>query len=126
MRYIQVRPGTFSDHVECLRMDSDLHRENVDSAADLAAYGPDARFFLSEDLSSGYAIVAGDMLKFVFSAQRGRGDEIVAHAVKNGARRLDCFEGHLSTLYARHGFVIVSRMANWDPEGPDVVDMERP
>lgn len=125
LKFHRASAADFAYNVEDLRLSSPLHAENLDSAGDLAAYGPDAEFYLTADASSGFAIVNGDMLKFVFSTVRGRGDSIVAAAVKRGARRLDCFEGHLSELYARHGFEIVSRIPNWDENGPDVVDMVR-
>lgn len=85
----------------------------------------DARCYLSNDDASGYAIVAGD-LRYVFSTVKGRGDELVADAIRNGARSLDCFDGYLTTLYTRHGFVVVRRVPNWTAGGPDVVYMTRP
>lgn len=62
----------------------------------------------------------------VFSLVRGRGDALVAGAVAHGARHLDCFDGYLPTLYARHGFAESHRESNWTPGGPDVVYMTRP
>jgi hypothetical protein len=77
----------------------------------------------------------------VFSSVRGRGDAIMAAAVKAGASKLDCFEDPvnkwLPTLYGRYGFKETSRMAwddqyapkNWDyvkRDQPPVVFMERP
>lgn len=74
----------------------------------------------------GYAVRADGELVFVFSTVKGRGDEIVRSAIEAGAVYLDCFDGHLPTLYARHGFVEVARVPNWNPEGPDVVYMSLP
>jgi hypothetical protein len=48
---------------------------------------------------------------------------LVVDAIDAGARSLDCFDGYLPTLYARHGFAETHRVANWPPDGPDVVYM---
>lgn len=84
------------------------------------------RYFLTDDLGSGFAIRPDGELVFVFSTVRGRGANIVSTAVKRGADRLDCFEGYLTELYARHGFVEYDRDDNWTPGGPDVVWMAIP
>lgn len=78
---------------------------------------------LTLDGRSGYAIRDG-YLTMVFSLVRGRGDSIVAKAVKDGAWHLDCFDGYLTELYTRHGFHVYKREANWTAGGPDVVFME--
>lgn len=75
---------------------------------------------------AGYAIRPDGDLVFVFATRPGSGAEIVAHAVASGAETLDCFDGYLPTLYARHGFVEYAREANWTPGGPDVVFMATP
>lgn len=80
---------------------------------------------LTDDGLSGYAVRPDGELVYVFSLVRGRGDEIVTRAIQNGATYLDCFDGHLVTLYGRHGFVEVKREPNWTPGGPDVVYMSR-
>lgn len=84
------------------------------------------RYFLTMFGDGGYAIRPDGELVFVFSTVAGRGDTIVAQAVGQGADRLDCFEGHLTKLYARHGFVEYDRDDNWTPGGPDVVYMRVP
>lgn len=83
-------------------------------------------YYLSEDFDSGYAIRANGELVHVFSRVPGRGDQLVESAVENGAYRLDCFDGYLPSLYARHGFVEYDREDNWTPGEPDVVYMYRP
>jgi len=83
----------------------------------------DAACYLSADRLSGYAIRADGELVGVFSAVRGRGDDLVRDAIRNGATRLDCFDGYLPALYERHGFVETDREPNWTPGGPDVVYM---
>lgn len=80
-------------------------------------------YVLSHDGRSGYALRPDMELVYVFSLERGRGDRLVNHAVTYGAARLDCFDGYLPSLYARHGFREVSREPNWTPGGPDVVYM---
>jgi hypothetical protein len=90
-------------------------------AADLDLTG--ARVFLTADANTGYAIKASGELVGVFSVIKGRGDAIVSDAILNGASALDCFDGYLPTFYARHGFVVVAREANWTPGEPDVVFM---
>lgn len=85
---------------------------------------------ISADGASGYIVVresngARD-LRQVFSAVPGRGDLLVSDAVRRaGADTLDCFDGYLPTLYARHGFRETRRETNWTPGGPDVVYMAR-
>jgi hypothetical protein len=54
---------------------------------------------------------------------RGRGDALVSDAIARGAKHLNCFDGYLPTLYARHGFVEVRREPNWTEGGPDIVYM---
>lgn len=83
------------------------------------------RFWLTADGRSGFAIAATGELRFVFSLERGRGDYLVGAAVDRNADNLDCFEGHLSDLYSRHGFRICRRAPNWAVGGPDVVWMVR-
>jgi hypothetical protein len=79
--------------------------------------------FLSADGKSGYAIKPDGDLVSVFSTQKGRGDTIVQEDIKNGAVKLDAFDGYLPTLYKKHGFEELKREKNWTPGGPDVVYM---
>jgi hypothetical protein len=83
----------------------------------------DMRPFLSADGRSGFMIRADGELTNVFSLERGRGADLVTSAVANGATHLDCFDGYLPSLYARHGFERVTSLPNWTPGGPDVVYM---
>ena len=82
--------------------------------------------FLSPDKASGYALKPDGDIVSVFSTQKGRGDAIVQHALKNGGNKLDAFDGYLPKLYAKHGFQEYKREANWTPGAPDVVYMHRP
>ena len=81
--------------------------------------------FLSADGRSGYAITPDGELTSVFSSERGRGNALVAHSVAQGAKHLNAFEGHLTNLYANHGFKEHRRENNWTPGGPSVVFMRR-
>lgn len=83
------------------------------------------RYYLTGDRRSGFAVRTDGYAFGLFSVARGRGDALVAAAVERGATALDCFDGYLPALYARHGFVITRREANWTPGGPDVVWMSR-
>lgn len=68
------------------------------------------------------------------STKSGLGKHALIHAIKNGAKTLDCFDGKLRELYHKHGFVETGRLkfndehapANWNYEKhgrPDVVFM---
>lgn len=95
-----------------------LHTLDVYPVGDYAK----ANCFIGKNNSSGFAIKDGNLIS-VFSTQRSSGDAIVASAVKNGAKRLDCFAirqngkitGPLYRLYARHGFVVDSDMNQGNP-----------
>lgn len=100
-------------------------REHVAAATSPPAELPDdARYYLSPDRLAGFGVADGELIG-LFSAERGRGAELVAAAIDAGASRLDCFGGYLVELYARHGFVETAREPNWTPGEPDVVYMER-
>lgn len=84
----------------------------------------------------GFAIDQDGTLTNAFSLEKGRGDRLIEEAVRLGANQLDCYDGYLSQLYARHGFVEISR-EKWDDRyadlqwikalwgEPDVVFMQR-
>lgn len=118
----------FREHYLRARRESAQVAENT---AELGADDPTTRYYLSTDNQSGFATrpVADGVrwdreLVYVFSLERGRGDAIVRAAIDHGgATYLDCFEGHLTDLYRRHGWAEYSREPNWTPGGPDVVYM---
>jgi hypothetical protein len=85
----------------------------------------DGRYFLSEDLDSGFGVNAEGDLIGLFSLVKGRGSDLIGWAIRLGAETLDCFDGFLPTLYGRHGFRETRREQNWTPGGPDVVFMAR-
>jgi hypothetical protein len=81
-----------------------------------------ARFYLATDGLTGFGITQDGTLIGLFSLT-SHGSAAVKEAVKRGARHLDCFDGFLPTYYARFGFKVTRREANWTPGGPDVVFM---
>lgn len=82
--------------------------------------------YLTTDRRSGYAVKDNEELVCLFSTIPKRGARLVQHAITQGARRLDCFDGYLPTLYLRYGFEEERREANWNDTGPDVVYMRIP
>lgn len=119
MRYYPVGRDEFGAAFSEARAEVALIREAT------SEWDPDSQgmHYLAGDGLSGYVLRPDGELVYVWSKARGRGDELVADAVRNGARYLDCFDGYLPTLYARHGFVVTNREPNWTPGGPDVVFM---
>ena len=100
-------------------------KANCSSPLELGNISVMSIFFLSEDKKSGYAITFARELCFVFSTEKGRGAAILKDAqTKCDFLRLDCFDGYLPKLYAKHGFVETHRELNWKKYAPDVVYME--
>lgn len=89
------------------------------------------RTFVDASWWSGYAISPTGELINLFSLQRGRGAGLIAEAVRNGARHLNCYAGPLVAIYEKAGFKVVRREP-YDPDKaevplpycPDVVFME--
>lgn len=94
----------------------------------LTVYSPQKyatmKCFLGANNSSGFAIAHGDQLVSVFSTAGSSGNAIMAAAIANGVRRLDCFafrdaEGNISgplyRLYSNHGFHIDTDMNSGTP-----------
>lgn len=88
-----------------------------------------ATYYLTRDSLSGYGVTADGTLIGLFSLVRGRGASLMAAALADGARKLDCFDGFLPGFYGRFGFVETRREPNWlqatkgDYSAPDVVFM---
>ena len=86
--------------------------------------------FLGKNNSSGYCIAHGNELVSVFSSQKSSGDAIMVDAIKNGARRLDCFafrengkiSGPLYKLYSKYGFKIDRSMNDGHPGEPYAIE----
>jgi hypothetical protein len=140
---LSAEPSEFHKIVSQAAEESPMIKANVTS------YTPEdyANFktFLSEDKKSGYAIKPAkettdklrDELISVFSKEKGRGKDILKHAVDvGGAKQLDAFDinNKLPSLYGKE-FKETSRLKfdpQYAPEGwdyqklgtPDVVGME--
>lgn len=76
------------------------------------------RLFTVDDGKAGFAL-KGDEIVSVFchndSKHAGCAQALMAAAVDEGGRRLDCFDTVLPKVYARAGFVPVARLA-WNDE----------
>lgn len=118
--YHYVPPGEFKLALRQARKYSFLIDEMTSDPDDMPAT---ARYVLSEDGLSGYGVTMAGTLIGLFSRVKGRGDELVTNAKGDGAKLLDCFDGYLTTLYARHGFTEYDRKPNWQAGAPDVVYM---
>lgn len=113
------RPGAVAFR-DCLKS---IHETKYGKAVDVHPVEDyeDCDLYVTEDGRTGFAL-RGDELISVFSlpGEHG-GDAAVAQAVRQGARRLDCYDigGGLPAFYARHGFRPIARVA-WDDEyAPD-------
>lgn len=82
-------------------------------------------YYLSMNGAIGFAVSGTGELTSVYSAIKGKGDELMIEAIKRGACHLDCFDGYLPKFYAKHGFTEVRREPNWTAGEPDVVYMAR-
>lgn len=117
---VQVTAAEFADTFNGARRTFPLIAEMTSDLVETDG----ARYFLSPNRLAGYVVRADGELTNLFSLVKGLGDILVDQALEDGARRLDCFDGHLVALYSRHGrFVETSREPNWTPGGPDVVYM---
>lgn len=116
----QVDWSTYRRALEAAREEWEKVREATSSPDEL---DPDARWFLSDDGLSGFGIKYDGHAVGLFSLARGRGDLLVERAKSYGGVSLDCFDGYLTDLYQRHGFVVTRREANHEEGGPDVVWM---
>lgn len=101
------------------------------------------RLFSSKDGTSGFAIKDDGDIVSVFNLESGPHSRITPHmlalAIEQGGRKLDCFETQLPRIYSESGFRVVARTkwnedfksADWDKElflewnngEPDIVYM---
>lgn len=104
-----ISAGNHNAHIveSCASWDDILTKEAL-----LSAQGRTSTFVLSQDGRSGFIARASGELCAVFSTVRGRGDALVKHAIYMGATHLDHFEGYLSHLYERNGFILVGSERN--------------
>lgn len=81
--------------------------------------------FLFEDGRGGFCVDRETKeLCNIFSIEKNRGSELVAFAVHTNPKLcLDCFDGHLTNLYGKHGFKETHREKNWTAGEPDIVYM---
>ena len=121
--FYEVFADTFEYVFNQARIENPRIAESCSAPEDIERDG--STYFVSDDLSTGYIIREDGELCFLWSAEKGRGNLTVVDAIENGATHLDCFDGYLVELYARHGFVETRREANWTPGEPDVVYMAR-
>lgn len=88
---------------------------------DEADYGQ-MRLYATDDGKAGFAL-KGDEIVSVFvhgdSQYRGAAPSLMAAAVEQGGRRLDCYDTVLPRLYAEAGFVPVARIPWNDDYAPD-------
>ncbi|MDX3525094.1 hypothetical protein P1P75_01160 [Streptomyces sp. ID05-39B] len=83
-----------------------------------------ARYYLTADFLSGFGVDTDGTLMGLFSTVKGRGEDMVWHAVLHRrAIKLDCFDGFLPEYYKQFGFQETERVPNWTVGEPDVVFM---
>lgn len=115
---IEVHPKKFHARVNKFRELNDMNRANVHpySHEDYSKM----KTYMTRDGKSGYAVKNGNELVSVHSSERGRGDHLVSHAVKMGAKKLDAYDigGKLPKLYGKHGFQEKGRYG-FDPQYAD-------
>jgi hypothetical protein len=112
-------PGRIFKKIVTKFADYDKMRDTPKGLEDLSIYETSEYekmdCYIGDNNSSGYCIKDGDELVSVFSIAKSSGKAIVADAVRNGAKRLDCFatrnpdgsiSGHLYSLYSWGGFKI--------------------
>lgn len=116
-RYYPTSADSFRETFDAARSASPL----IDAATSPFDAETPAIHYLAGDALSGFAVTETGELRFVFSLVKGRGDDLVTAALREGASHLDCFDGYLPTLYGRHGFTETARELNWTPGDPDVV-----
>lgn len=104
-----IAAGAINAHIteSCATWDEIIAKEAL-----LSAQERTSTFCLSQDGRSGFIARASGELCAVFSTVRGRGDALVKHAIYMGATHLDHFEGYLSHLYERNGFILVGSERN--------------
>ena len=133
--YKQAPSHLFKKIVDDVREKGDMFKANIHPYS--SKEYSQMKTFLSPDGKSGYALKPDGELVSVFSLEKGRGDNLVRHAVSEGASKLDAYDirNKLPDLYKKHGFEEMSR-SKFNPEyaedldilkneQPDFVTMER-
>lgn len=124
LTYRTVSKAEFLQAFHNARLTSDRIAEATSTVQEIdEATNKHDTFILTND-AGGFIIRNGGELIGLFSVGKGNGDNMVQAAIVFGAEYLDCFDGYLTKLYAKHGFKEVKRELNWTPGGPDVVYMQ--
>jgi hypothetical protein len=80
------------------------------------------KVYLSPDHLNGFIIDSEGDIQNLFSLNHA-GKIVIKEAVRNGGKKLDCFDGFLPLFYKQFGFCEVKRESNWNVGEPDVVYM---
>lgn len=82
-----------------------------------------AHTYLSPDGMAGVAVFRDGNIGAVFNNDRsnirGASNDLILTALSNGGTKLDNFDGRLSSIYRRYGFIPVARVAFDPAEAPD-------
>jgi hypothetical protein len=90
-------------------------------------YGAMKSVRLSPDGKTGVAVKQdGEIVTLFNQGGRGMGGKALDQAIADGGTKLEAFDGPLVEMYSKKGFREVSREANWEAGGPDVVKMQLP
>ena len=115
--FIEVNGNDFYKIISVIRSNDIAKKDDAKGLETLTLYSKneynEMRCFVGKNNSSGYAIHEDELVS-VFSVQGSSGSAIVHDAIRNGAKRLDCFAtklgdnffGQLYSLYSRNGFSI--------------------
>jgi len=124
--FVKVDARVFHKAISKIKANDIAKKDNAKGLETLTVYSvkeyEDMDCYLGKNNSSGYAL-HHDELVSVFSTQGSSGSAIVQDAIRNGAKRLDCFatringkiSGQLYSLYSRNGFKIDTSMNSGKP-----------
>ena len=81
------------------------------------------KVFITENGSAGVVVTQDGDIEAVFAnhdkgAPRGSSESLMAVAIENGGKKLDCYGPQLAKMYARYGFIPVARV-EFNPEYAD-------
>jgi len=125
----EVSARVFYEAISKIKENDIAKKDKAKGLDTLTVYSPkeykEMKCFLGKNNSSGYAL-HGNELVSVFSTQGSSGSAIVQDAIRNGAKRLDCFatringkiSGQLYSLYTRNGFKIDKHLNSGKPGEP--------
>ena len=130
---LRYRGDSTPDLYELAPSDADLYREQMEQlkvsnrfASSVHIYSDDEyakmRLFVTDDGSSGIAL-SDDEIVSAFSHRDSKypnaAKSMLAVAVQQGGRRLDCYDTALPRIYSEAGFVPVARLKWNDDYAPD-------